>query len=272
MSMSFDKALINKNAAIFLLLLAIIYLAYVLADLIWFVNIDNRHTVQTSKIISDNKQYQYIPTDIFGDINKKNTKKVNYKNIKTTKLNLLLIGIVKNLYNSYAIIKHNNGKSIVLKIGDKIGNTKLIEINNNFVIFSRNGNKEKLAIDFKYKNFNHKTTKIITKQLDYNQKNILKTYLKAAQTNPAKLLAIIKLEPNFINGKLHGFIVYPSIEKRLFKKIGFLSGDIILNINNIELNDIKKSFKIGKELASSNIFNITIKRNNTTQYINIDLN
>ena len=100
----------------------------------------------------------------------------------------------------------------------------------------------------------------------------LNNYLKDLKKNPENLFDILSVQPNFINGRLRGFIISPGIEKELFKDLGFKKNDIILNINNSALNNLSEAIKLRDILVEKKIFNITIERNGLTKFFSINLN
>ncbi|WP_300429070.1 type II secretion system protein N, partial [Candidatus Thioglobus sp.] len=69
--------------------------------------------------------------------------KQQHDNIKSTRLNLTLIGILNQYQQSLAIIKQGSGKDKIYKINDFIDSSTLIkEIHAKYIILSRNGSFE----------------------------------------------------------------------------------------------------------------------------------
>ena len=266
--------------------IAILCVAFLLSDIFWlFLSKDNTQLPvfkYNSQVINNTK----LPLNIFGKENK--VIKKAYKKVEATELNFFLVGIVNNSNQSFAIIKKvKNGFENIYKIGDKINSRAYIkDIDDKFVIISNNGKDEKLTIEYKVnkinKAFSQTTVKNNNKagnktnnkgvKLKYNVKRKLRSYLAGMKTNPASALAIVAVEPNFTAGLLNGFKVFPSKERELFFKIGFKSGDIIIKINDIELNQISQAFKIGKTLATQKVFVFVVLRDNVEHYINLDIN
>lgn len=282
-----NLAVISRKIRTFVLILLIIYLASILADLLWLI-LDKGEAVKknNNQIAINSKK---LPTNIFGEVEVKVHKKT-YQKVQATKLNLQLIGIIKKKINSYAIIKDGIAIDKIYKIGDNIdGRAELKVIADNFVILEHNGNDEKLIIEFKVNNSiflknnakiksvvngkdDKKHEKDIIIELNEGQKTTLKTYLDKAKKSPSSILAVVRVDPSFVDGSLKGFKVYPSKEKLLFKELGFIAGDLIVSINGVELDTPSKAFKIGKELASFTTFNFIVNRGNEKVYIYVDLN
>jgi general secretion pathway protein C len=250
----------------------------------FFANEEQR--INTNTVITSSKQNTRLPTGIFG-VEKQVVKKV-YKKVVKTKLNLKLVGVINKKPTPVAIIQFlSGGVDKVYKIGDKINSSASVkDIGDNFVIIDHNGKDEKLSLKFKTskefkveeqnetpqaKESTNKSTKKVVKLVKKNKQK-LTNYLVNMRTNPASALAVVSVEPNFVSGLLNGFKVAPSKERKLFTEIGFKKGDIILEINNIQLNSLSKAFKIGKELSSQRVFDFVVLRDGLEHYINLDLN
>jgi general secretion pathway protein C len=285
----------NKNSLLratliqpILLVVGIVYLTYVISDLIWLPFAQD--SVIATDVVTTNtvQRSQTLPTHIFGQEQK--IVKQKYTKVKQTKLSLVLVGIINKKNHPIAIIKlTKEGADKVYSVGDKINNkAKLKDIGNNFVIIDHNGKDEKLTLMHKtdkllqntsqntLQNQSQTTTKaanIPTKSVTLDRKNKIKlrSYLTKMRTNPASALAVVKVEPNFIAGLLDGFKIFPAKEKKLFDEIGFKAGDIVVQINDIPLNSLSQAFKIGKELALQKSFNFIVKRDGLERSIYLDL-
>jgi general secretion pathway protein C len=281
----------NKNSLLratliqpILLVVGIVYLTYVISDLIWLPFAQD--SVIATDVVTTNaaQRSQTLPTHIFGQEQK--IVKQKYTKVKQTKLSLVLVGIINKKNHPIAIIKLTKGGiDKVYSVGDKINNkAKLKDIGNNFVIIDHNGKDEKLTLMHKtdkllqntLQNQSQTTTKaanIPTKSVTLDRKNKIKlrSYLTNMRTNPASALAVVKVEPHFIAGLLDGFKIFPAKEKKLFDEIGFKAGDIVVQINDIPLNILSQAFKIGKELALQKSFNFIVKRDGLERSIYLDL-
>lgn len=278
------SVLVHSFVKFLLLIVAITYTAWVLSDMVWYFFTPKKIS-QSSQSIVIGEQDIKLPQNIFG-IEKKIVKKIPTK-VKTSRINLILAGIINKKDNPLAIMRFDkNAIDNVYKIGDKINNdTSVKDIQNTFVIIDHNGVEQKIELKYKTdKNFEYKNTtqdnsvkKLInpkTKkaQLPYNDKRKLRSYLAGVRTNPASALAIVKIEPNFISGLLEGVKIYPSKEVKLFNKIGFKPGDIVVQINDIKLNSIQQAFRISRELSTQKVFDFVVMRNGVQEHISLDIN
>jgi general secretion pathway protein C len=258
----------------------IIYLSYLVSIITWqiFAQEDRQiPIIENEAVISTNP----VPQNLFG-VEVKAQPKKNYTKVKKTKLDVKLIGIINRKQNPVAIIALASGLNKVYKVGDKInGLAEIKEIENNFIIIKNKNKYEKLLIERKTTDnlvkTVEKTKKVAEKpkqiiKINNNHKRTLRNYLSKARTNPASLLSVVRIEPNFVSGLLSGFKIYPAQERELFAEIGFKAGDIITQINGVKMDNLANAFNIGKDLAREKTFDFVILRNNTEQYIYFDLN
>lgn len=234
-----------------------------------------------------NSQILKLPTHLFGKLNSP-TKA--YKHVKKTRLNLVLIGILKQENYALAIIKHNS-KEKIYKINDAINATASVKaIYSKYIIINHNGNDEKLSIKYKtgFKKQANKQAKAVeqvkTKVVGVKETTkepslgkILaikprdKSKLKKILSSPKSMLSAVEIQPNYKNDDLHGFVVYPGKEKALFKKIGLESGDVVLTINGIMLDGWLKLISLRKQMSGES-FDLVVERKNKQHFLSINLN
>jgi len=263
---------INKKIALASIFILIIFSASIISKLVWQVlekDPDNNHL--SKPIIQHNTKAVLLPNNLFGL--PKSAVKQQHNNIKGTKLNLTLIGILGQNQQSLAIIRQGGGKDKIYKINDFIDSATLItEIHTKYVILSRNGGFEKLTI--KHNKINLSGDKTIYKQpsISAANKSKLTGYLQQLNTNPKQLLSIVSVKPNYTKNGMRGFIVSSGAERKLFTKLGFKNNDIITSINNIELNNISQAIKLRKELSKQTYFDFMIERKGQILPLSINLN
>jgi type II secretion system protein C len=269
-TLNFKK--INNILALVCTLALIVIAASIISKVVWQI-IDKEASFPISKAFSndvDTGSSLSLPENLFGSL--KSTEKINHSKIEITRLNLVLIGILSGQENSSVIISKDGAKEKIYQINDLITpNTVLKEIFSQYVILDRNGSIEKLEIRREKMDSLYTDTPLSFKITQTNKLK-LKNYLKDLKKNPDNLFDILSVEPNFINGKLRGFIIAPGPEKTLFKELGFQKNDIIININNTDLNNLSEAIKLRDILVEEKIFNITIDRKGLTKFLIINLN
>ena len=93
------------------------------------------------------------------------------------------------------------------------------------------------------------------------QYNIDRSEVDAALDNMNQLFTQIRAVPHFEGGKSTGFRLFAIRQDSLFDKIGLKNGDIIQQINGIDLNDPSKAMALFGELRNENALNVQILRN-----------
>ena len=262
---------INKFLALVCTLLLIIIGASIISKLVWQI-IDKETSFPIANILSSSIETNStlsLPTNLFGALN--STEETNHSKIETTPLNLVLFGILSKQVNPSVIISKEGEKEKIYQINDLITPTTILkEVFSQYVILDRNGSIEKLEIKREKIDVSY-TNNASDFKITQPNKLKLKNYLKDLKTNPEDLFDVLSVQPNFVNGKLRGFIIAPGLEKELFKSLGFEKNDIIININNSDLNNLTEAIKLRDILVETKIFNITIDRKGQTKFVTINL-
>ena len=263
---------INKKAALISAFILIILSASIISELIWKMFEKDTSTSHPSEFITQhNTETTSLPNDLFGTL--QSTVKQQHDNIKSTRLNLTLIGILNQDQQSLAIIKQGSGKDKIYKINDFIDSSTLIkEIHAKYIILSRNGSFEKLTI--KHNNIDFSEIKNTFKPFTISTANRSKLmgYLQQLNTNPQKLLSIVSVKPNYTENGMRGFIVSSGVERKLFTRLGFKNNDIIISINNTELTNLSQAIKLRKELSKQTYFDFMIERKGQILPLSVNLN
>jgi len=269
-TLNFKK--INNAFALVCTLALIITAASIISKVVWQI-IDKNSSFPVNKV---SKNYMSTspspspPINLFGVLD--SAEKPNHSKIENTRLNLVLVGILSKQENPSVIIIKEGEKEKIYQINDFITpNTVLKEVFSHYVILDRNGSIEKLEIK-REKMSTSSTDNAPRSEITQSNKLKLKGYLKDLKTKPENLFDVLSVQPNFINGKLRGFIIAPGLEEELFKGLGFEKNDIIININNSDLNNLPESLKLRDILVEEKIFNITIDRKGQIKFLTINLN
>ncbi|WP_369177949.1 type II secretion system protein N [Candidatus Thiodubiliella endoseptemdiera] len=225
-----------------------------------------------------------LPDKLFGSVG---SAIKPHKLIRKTRLNLTLIGVLSQQKNALAIIKQDN-KEKIYKINDEINAVAYVKaIYSKYIVINHNGNDEKLSIKHKAvpmerakkerkprKKKMANAQKINDNSIDQNGVIVIETRdklkLKKILGSPEKMLSVISVQPNYRDGDLYGFKLNPGKEKVLFKKIGLQSGDVILEVNGISLDNWFKLVPARLEMSKQN-FDLVIKRKNRMHFLSINL-
>ena len=80
----------------------------------------------------------------------------------------------------------------------------------------------------------------------------------------SKILNSARMIPEIIDGKTIGFKIFAIAKDSLFDKIQLVNGDVIKNINGINLQDSSQGFKIYEAFQDENTIVLEIQRNGQT--------
>ncbi|HBI22643.1 MAG TPA: hypothetical protein DDX84_00140, partial [Nitrospiraceae bacterium] len=77
--------------------------------------------------------------------------------------------------------------------------------------------------------------------------------------------------PNFSGGAADGFRIFSIVPNSLFEKVGLRNGDIIHNINGVELKDPEKAFQVYQLLKDSDRFVVDLIRAGQKMTLNYEI-
>ncbi len=277
-------------------LILVIVLGISLAKLMWLVlspekQVDTSFSSSgevsntSSKSVDFGKQI--ANQHIFGLIKKKpiiqkakTPPKAVKKAVVRTKLNLKLHGIVAyKSKNGLALISKDNGSQKVFGKGEKIQEgVTITNILPGKVILDNNGQVEELVLPKKEISKNSKAKRgaltqhnlpgsqpskksARTSMLGQKQSSVnLGNFRQKVVKNPAILMQVARPTPTIVDGKFIGFRVQPGTDRKMFRKLGFQTNDIIIEVNGIILDDASKGAMVYEELKQAAEVSITVQR------------
>lgn len=183
-----------------------------------------------------------------------------------------LVGTVAgNPLYSYAVIEDPFQKTNkIFKLNDTIApGVKLLEINRNKIIISRDGKREEIELRAQETVAQQRTPAPprpaplpSPEPIQPSQTSFVvdRETVEAATQDMNKLLTQARLVPNFTAGTADGFRIFSIVPNSLFDKAGLRNGDIIHSINGVELKDPEKAFQIYQLLKDNERFVIDLVR------------
>lgn len=90
--------------------------------------------------------------------------------------------------------------------------------------------------------------------------------------DPSKASEYLRVQPANKDGKLRGYRVYPGKDRSIFSQAGLKPGDLVTQVNGVELDDASKALKMLSELKDTNQFDLVVERGGQSQTINVNLN
>jgi len=94
---------------------------------------------------------------------------------------------------------------------------------------------------------------------------------KTLTSDFAKVLQDAKAEPNMVDGKLKGFRLTRIREESIYEKSGFVDGDIISEINGIELISAPQAISTLQSLRDANQIEVTLLRGDKKSTVTINV-
>ncbi|MDM8557521.1 type II secretion system protein GspC [Candidatus Parabeggiatoa sp. HSG14] len=187
-----------------------------------------------------------------------------------TKLDLKLHGIYYSDNNSYAMITiAKEKKSSYYRINQPLPNGALVhQIYPNKVILLRNertetlylvGNKSVMTNNLS-KNYANSMPKYKSPNNAMRPGKLLSNYQHQLQTNPNKLMKLVRMSPVNQGGHLLGYRIRPGKDATLLSRFDLQSGDILTAVNGVELNSPLKGLGVVQQLATTKHVDLQILR------------
>lgn len=273
--------------------LMIIALTYTAAQLTWkllpVAQLDEPIPVTKNKSTGSKhaatKQASISELHLFGEVKaqKESEKITRAVKVPVTRLNLTLKGVIASERPDIAkaIIADSSGHENFYAIGAKIpGGAILEEIYTTHVILNRNNRLETLQLPKDVprsqsisrsgaaRAYNRN---IISSSSNKDARTLLREYRQTLKTDPQKLMDLVRTQPYREKGKLVGYKVRPGRDRRLLRKFGLRSGDVVTAVNGISLDNPINGLEILKKLTTASQVSVDIKRNGIKQSLSFQV-
>ncbi len=197
-----------------------------------------------------------------------------------TRLNLTLTGVVVSSEESGATaIVENRGTQNVYGLGEKIEgtNASLQQVFKDRVIIRNGARDETLMLDgIDYDEANRRRERNVQQQARQQEpeRKLSDEAVEATvalREQPANFTDFISISPQTEDGQLIGYKVAPGKDPELFNAAGLQSGDVIAQINGLDLTDLQQSKEALSELRSAQSIELTILRDGSYATVYLDL-
>ncbi|NDV90751.1 type II secretion system protein GspC [Alteromonas sp. 345S023] len=204
-----------------------------------------------------------------------------------TRLNLTLTGVVaSSLESAGTAVIENRNQQLVYGLGDKIDGTNatLKQVYADRVIIKNGIRNETLMLEgIDYDEANKKRQRQAQRQptpapsdRDENESTreisgealLVTTSLRE---RPASFTDFISVSPKSEEGQLIGYQVGPGVDPTLFKSAGLKAGDVVTQINGLDLTDMQQSKEALGELRTAQSLEFTIIRDGSLTTLYLDL-
>lgn len=224
--------------------------------------------------------------NLFGDFQASPVAEQTVTDAPETKLNLTLTGVVaSSVEEQGAAIIENRGSQDTYGLGDKIigTNATLREVFRDRVIIRNGVVNETLmldGVDFDEANKKRSNTPrrpapaISPSPTQDNVITLSDDVIDATrmlQQQPANFTDFISVAPHSADGELQGYRVSPGKKPELFKAAGLQNGDVITDINGLNLTDPQQAVEAMGELRAAQSLQITVSRDNELLTLFLDL-
>ena len=287
----------QKINVLIVLLLTVFLLSYA-AELTWRFwpqssdngNIDKLSSNKNTAPINANKKLNLADVkrlNLFGDYSAEPVVEKEVTDAPVTRLSLTLTGVVaSSVKDQGAAIIENRNQQQTYGIGEKIDgtNASLKEVYADRVIIKNGPASETLMLDgVDYnKNFSPSTSQPrqapVTLLQPSNSGSERRTLSddaiqasKELQDKPASFVDYIAVSPHRPNGDLSGYRVSPGKKPALFKAAGLKSGDVITEINGLDLTDMQQALEAMNMLKELQSLQMSVQRKDELITIYLDL-
>lgn len=225
--------------------------------------------------------------NLFGDLDAQPVVENKVTDAPETRLNLTLTGVVTSSEQGQgAAIVENRGSQETYGLGDKIlgTNATLKEVYVDRVIIRNGTANETLMLDgIDYQQTQAKNrpkpSPIVSRPSSPAQSTQRHLTLsdeavdatRALQQQPANFTDFITVSPHSPEGQLKGYKISPGKKPELFNAAGLQTGDIITQINGLDLTDLAQSVEAMGELRQAQSLQITVNRDNELLTLYLDL-
>jgi general secretion pathway protein C len=196
-----------------------------------------------------------------------------------TRLDLTLLGILSATAErgSRALIGSSNGEEKPYAIGDDVTRgTTLQAIFPDRVILARAGRLETLRLD---KDAPARALAAVAPgagkpagSLDADTTQMLSNIRQELLSDPSRAAEYIRIQPASNGGQLRGYRIYPGRDRAAFNAVGLRPGDLVTQVNGIELNDANTALQMLGQLSQSSNVTVVVERGGQQQTVNVNFN
>jgi general secretion pathway protein C len=205
---------------------------------------------------------------------------------------LTLLGTVSGEPKALAIIEAERETDSYLLGATLPGGAKLVEIQRNQVVIEINGRRETLKINLdapstatsgrKEKSISRSSSRSSVKQAQASSSGIREIgenrwlipaeEAERARSNINELLRQARVEPNIVDGRTDGFVVRMIRPGSLFSMLGIQVGDVLRNVNGVQLDTPEKALQIFQQLREAKQISIALERQGAPQTFAYEIN
>lgn len=273
-----------------IVVLLALYLLALAADLVWKIIPEPAPPSQnlTKSVVSSSIKRSNQGVDVralqrlnlFGRANQPPKPKAqeDVTDAPETRLNLVLAGVVSsNLPENGAAIIENRGSQSTYGIGEKIEGTRatLSQVQVDRVIIRNAGRNETLMLEgINYEQANQNRARVRAEQArrqspaartnkSSQTPRLSKEAVQATQQlrgKPDSFIDFISIAPHRENNQMMGYRVSPGKDPSLFNAVGLQKGDIINQINGLDVTEPSQAIEALDVLRNAEVIELMLSR------------
>jgi len=299
-TVDFFSQLPQQKIAKVISVILLTYIAYVLAQITWFIAPRGQYYASSNVTVKVTKQNTKTATvsltglktlNLFGLYTDKieAVETAEVENVPETQLNLTLAGVVASddKTTSAAVIE-KSGKQNTYSPGETITGTRAVldSVFRDRVILKHAGKLETLMLDgFDYnetakitqpktekrssitqkksKKINSRLTSpnIVDRRTNKMLSNSAKSFKDDINSDPSKITDYLKISPKRKDGKIIGYRLMPGKNSEFFQNSGLKSGDVAIQMNGYDLTAPSEAAQALAALKQDKEVSLLIDRN-----------
>jgi general secretion pathway protein C len=299
-TVDFFSQLPQQKIAKVISVLLLAYIAYVFAQITWFIAPSGQYHASSNVTFKVTKQNTETATisltglktlNLFGLYTDKieEVETTEVENAPETQLNLTLAGVVASddKTTSAAVIE-NSGKQDTYSPGETITGTRAVldSVFRDRVILKHAGKLETLMLDgFDYnettkitkpktenrssltqkkrKKINNKLTSpnVVDQRTNKMLTNSARSFKEDINSDPSKITDYLKISPKRKDGKIIGYRLMPGKNSEFFQNSGLKSGDVAIQMNGYDLTAPSEAAQALSALKQDKEVSLLIDRN-----------
>lgn len=277
-------AISNRSVIFIIFVMLLLWFGWLLGQLMTqFLPVSNALNLQNKQGVVQSLEARGSVSYIFGKPDKKVVKKevkpkIKTDDVKRTRLNLTLVGIIDMGEKSLALIKKSGETLVVFKDDEIMSNVVLTEVYPEEVVINNRGVLERLSLaqgknklltqgGLKSSGVKIKGTRTVSAR----DNEALSKVGAALKKSPMSIAKFIKFKPVNKNGRWAGVKLWSKSDKQLFRQVGFEEGDLLIDVNGRSISELSKNPGMWQEFLKESQFELIVERNGQEHSVSVDL-
>lgn len=101
---------------------------------------------------------------------------------------------------------------------------------------------------------------VVDKRVDAQTRRVANDYRQRLYSDPQSLAKVVRISAERREGRLRGYRVQPGSDRQQFQQLGFKGGDVITNVNGIELDNPANAVQLYQLMRTASEAVFTVER------------